>query len=955
MLIFTLKKMLRNKWMVSCLLLGAIFFAAVLSVIPTYSNGVYMFMIHRSLAEQQIRTGRHLGNWFLSIDIKERGIDLSETFARAREIERLVEEHYIPDMGLPVLASRKQYALDGFYFFRRGTNASQIATILGVEGFWDHVDIVAGRKSNQTSSNENNGVLEFVMSRVDYQRTAVNLGEEFDLFSYVLPLDANRKFGSAICVGIYEPRYEEPFWFSDQGFDSPTFILDFDYFKERFVEPETNLVSTLSFYYCLDYSQIRPGDVENILNTTSRVRYDRQGFGSLQFPMAIELQRYLGQRDSFEFVLLIFIIPLLVLLVFFIYMVSKLMINYESNEIAVLKSRGARNTQIFSVYALMSFIIAGAAFLTGPLLGLLIARVLGLSNGFMEFVYRHGMRIELSSAAYIYAGCAAVLFIIVMLIPALQASRDTIVKSKQKKSRRISVPLWQKLCLDIILIGISLYALHLYSANAELRSIINISGEAAPVDPLVLLASSVFVLGAGLVFLRLFPLVVKLIFLIGKNIWPPMLFSTLLSISRFKGSSQFLALFLIFNIGVGLFSATAARTINRFLEDRVSYDIGADVTLTQVWPSEEIFYRVEFDGGITRFERIPTPPPDLPLPVGVVSGMKLWEPPFSTFEHLEGVELATKVFRNDEANISSGFRANATSVFMAIIPHEFGQVAWMREGLLPVHINHYLNVMTADRSAVLVSSELRQFLRLSIGDHIRIGWAEQFGNIYGTVYGFVDYWPSIHAIEHPYFVIANLDTMHHQMRVEPYSVWLGLEDGVTSHGFRQTIDEAGIRLRELRDTNQEVIRLKNDPLLQGMNGSLTLGFLITLAITFIGYIIYWVLSIKSRLLQFGILRAIGLTRGGLISALMWEQVFVSGSAIAAGFGIGILANRLYVPILQMIYTPAELMPPFLITASFADYTTLLAAFGAMLIVGMSILIVMIKRLKPDQVLKLGED
>jgi len=40
MLIFTLKKMLRNKWMISCLLIGAIVFVAIISMIPIYSNGV---------------------------------------------------------------------------------------------------------------------------------------------------------------------------------------------------------------------------------------------------------------------------------------------------------------------------------------------------------------------------------------------------------------------------------------------------------------------------------------------------------------------------------------------------------------------------------------------------------------------------------------------------------------------------------------------------------------------------------------------------------------------------------------------------------------------------------------------------------------------------------------------------------------------------------------------------
>ena len=47
--------------------------------------------------------------------------------------------------------------------------------------------------------------------------------------------------------------------------------------------------------------------------------------------------------------------------------------------------------------------------------------------------------------------------------------------------------------------------------------------------------------------------------------------------------------------------------------------------------------------------------------------------------------------------------------------------------------------------------------------------------------------------------------------------------------------------------NQEVIEAKNDPLLQGFNGMLTLGFIITMFICVIGFLIYWILSINCLL------------------------------------------------------------------------------------------------------------
>ena len=959
MLVFTLKKMLRNNWMVSCLIMGAIVFVAVFSMIPTYSNGVYSNMLLRDLEAQQTKSGIFPGNWLLNILVKESESNVGNGFERAAEIERLVEEYYVPDIRLPVLASRKHYSLDRFYYLTKAVNNPQQIALLGVSNFFDHVDIVSGRRPNSDATKD---IMEFVMPLDYYQRSDIRLDQEFDLYTYALPRD-ERLFGTAVCVGVYEPKFDDPFWYSDIAFQPQVFVIDYDYLVSRFVETESIFVSTVSFFTCFDYSQLRSEDTNSLLSGVRRTRIDVYGFGNLTFHLTSTLILHNDKREVLEYMLWILIVPVLIMLVFYIYMVSNLMIRYESNEIAVLKSRGAKNMQIFSVYALMSILIAGAAFLLGPPIGLLAARVLGLSNGFMELIIRRALPLELSATAYFYAGAAAVWFVLVMLVPALKATRDTIVESKQKKSRRTSSPLWQKLGLDVVLIIISLYALYVYNTNAELRALADIGAVGAPADPLVLLASSMFVLGAGLIFLRIFPLLIKLIYHSGKNIWPPTLYSTLLSISRFKGSSQFLSLFLIFNLGLGLFNATAARTLNRFIEDRVRYEHGADIVLNQTWPMDITYYRVTLneDDELT-FTRTGNPHLQPSVPPGIeqqpegmiISRTQVKEPPFDEFLKLDGVRHATKVFKRSVASISSTARNTSASI-MGIVPHEFGEVAWFRDDLLPIHINNYLNVMTADPSAVLLSSSMRDNYGFQTGDHIRIGWRDQSGRLDCTVYGFVDFWPSINPETQPNFVIANLNTIHRQMRIEPYSVWLSLEDGLTSRELYESINETDIRVSRMVDTQQRLISTRSDPLLQGLNGTLTLGFIVTLLITFIGFLIYWILSIRSRVLQFGILRAMGLSRTGLIATLLWEQLLVSGSAIIAGFGIGALASRIFVPALQHIYPVSEQVPPFYTTVSRSDYTVLLSAFGSMLLTGLVVLIIMIRRLKPDQALKLGED
>ena len=945
--------------MVFCLLLGAVIFVAVITAIPTYTNGVLQNMLLRDLEAEQIREGYYPGNWQIHIPVSDPNEDIAHGFSYAAWYKNRIQSQFAPEMVMPVLASRNIYELDRFYFLDIEWGRERSVAVAALENLWDYVDIVTGRLPNADPSDN---VLEFVMPLTEYQLSDIRLNEEFDIFSWAVKSGTDRLFAKAVCVGVFQPRFEEPYWYSTLGINSSPqmFVIDYDYMIERFVDPETEFVRSFSAFYCFDYTQIRMEDVNRMLTSLNRQHAELWGIGTMSFNMEQTLSAYIERWDSMLFMLWILLIPVIAILVLYIYMVTQLMVKNDSNEIAVLKSRGARNMDILLVYVFISLLIAGVAFIAGTPFGLWICRVLGLSNGFMEFVARQGLPFELSRESYTYAAFAAAGFMVIMIIPALIATRDTIVESKRKKSRLITMPLWQKLCLDVILILVSLYGLHLYRSNEQLRAIADVDGMSAPVDPMMLAASSLFVLGLSLFFLRIFPLIIKLIFRLGKNYWKPTIYSALLSVSRHRGNSQFLTLFIVFSVGLGLFNSATARTLNWFLEERVRYENGADITLSQVWPQSQqyvLMFNLSYDG-IGTWERTnyyPGYTKTTPGTIGPFADTK--EPSVEVFRQLDGVADFTKVYTMDEVDITSGrsTRFKAKTELMGIVPHEFGRISWFRDDLLPMHINHYLNIMTSDPSAVFLSSSLKDNSVFRVGDSVIITMEGQISRLEGMVYGFVDFWPSINPVLQPNFVIANLESIHRQMSVEPYSIWIKREEGVTSQEIYDSLIREEIVVSSLNDMQQELIEVKNDPLLKGVNGMLTLGFIITLCITFIGFLIYWILSIRSRLLQFGILRAIGLSRSKLIASLIWEQMLVSGSAILAGVGAGVLTGYLFVPTLQFMYSASEQVPPFVVNVNQSDFAMLFSTLAGMLIIGLAVLFIIIRQLKVDQVIKLGED
>ena len=128
-----------------------------------------------------------------------------------------------------------------------------------------------------------------------------------------------------------------------------------------------------------------------------------------------------------------------------------------------------------------------------------------------------------------------------------------------------------------------------------------------------------------------------------------------------------------------------------------------------------------------------------------------------------------------------------------------------------------------------------------------------------------------------------------------------------------------------------------------------------LLICSVGFLIYWILSIQSRTLQFGIYRAMGMTLREIISMLLCEQVFISGMAVVTGTLVGFLTAKLYMPLIQMAYTAYDSALPLEVVNSYGDIGQMLAVVGVVMLSCMLILGWLISKMKITQALKLGED
>ena len=946
MFLMILRKIMNNKWLVLCLLTGIIIAVAMISSIPVYTDGVLQRLLTKDLENFQLERSTYPGRYHFRSNIYT-FFNADNRVAAYRFFDDAVRNDMAAKIGLPVVAETNKLSVDYVFAIpEKQTGAEdvkkQFIKLETLSGLEDHVEILYGEIFSDEMTE---GVIDVIVTEQAFKEKGLVLGDTYmvaDIMNLVEePLRVRIK-------GIFTIKdTQDPFWFEYLQAYSESLMLDYDLFSELFVKDKFPLLSDSQWFYAFDYHSLKidmlPGLVK-AHNENTRWTAEYRGI-ELRFPASEIIEEYYQRERQLKISLWVMQIPILLMLAFYLFMVSQLIVGSDLNEIAVLKSRGASTLQVFMAYVIESVLFAGIALILGPLLGLFLCRILGASNGFLDFVQRTALPVALGKRAYIYAFIAAGVSVVTTLVPVLIYSRISIVEYKQKKAKKRTA-LWKKFGLDLILLAVSGYGLYTYNIRRSALEATGAQGLDIAIDPLLFGISTAFVLGAGLLFVRVYPFIVRIISRLGREIWPPVIYASFIQVGRSRGQDSFIMLFLILSISVGLFNANAARTINTNIEEKIKYENGADITMMAYWQDDK--------------------PPEIvdPDALSFMDGLsgsianedvQYKEPDFTPFTNLAGTQTVTRVFVKPSVNVRMLTGSKGNVQLMGIVPVEFAEVGWFRRDLLPYHWYNYLNFLTQDPRAVLLSRSFEED-GVQIGDVVNITWARQ-GQLECTVYAFVDYWPTFnpHSQKNDDLVVANLEYIHAKMALEPYEVWVKKDPDATSEELYEDLENKRLRVVDLDDTSQEIIKAKNDPMLQGTNGALTLGFVVTILICMLGFLIFWILSIKRRELQFGILRAMGIGRSKILWMLAIEQLLVSGAAVIAGIVAGGLASNLFVPLLQMTYAASQQVPPFKVVFKAGDYLKLYLSVSFMLAAGLTMLGILVSRIRISQAIKLGEE
>ncbi len=727
-------------------------------------------------------------------------------------------------------------------------------------------------------------------------------------------------------VGIFAPTGGDPFWQgytfdpTAQGpFTSYTALMSTNSFLDTLsqiggangVAFSQNQEPTLNWYYSLNVNRITIDDLNDLISRLSTAQTelannysnDNQVYVFNQTQLsgpALELygapsiiERYRDRSSVATIPADILAVQIVALVLFFISMIADLIIERQGAVIALLRSRGASRRQIFGSFLAQSIGLGLLALVIGPLLAIPTTRLLGqhmlapADQNALNVLDGNPILVALTVRwfALAAAGCA----VITMLLAIRGSISQDVLTLRREAARATHRPLWRRLNLDIIFIIIALtgFILSLYvSTSGALDAQTNLLIS----TPLTLVAPILLVVAGVLLFLRCFPLLLRLGAALAarRPTAPPMV--AIAQMARSPGQATRMILLLALASSFAVFTLIFNASESQQILNITAQQVGAD-----------------FSGTIPQSA---TPQPSLAQQT-------------AAYRHIPGVISATLGYNTEATPVASN--QDLTIDIRAVDTSAYAQtVIWTsqdssqplaslmqdlekRDALAPVPIPAIVDALTWQEldlskgaTFVLAPSSLSDSLTFVAVDEVQHIPTINDSLVSGAT---ADYTPP-GGILVDYQTLASSLQQLAKTATKPNQVWLRTRgDAASLASVRAALSGGALALTSVEDRRAMIAQAQSDPLYINLIGILALGAGAAMVLALVGNLIASWLNANSRLTSFALLRALGSTTAQIAGVLLYEQSIIYSAAIVLGFLFGGLLAATVVPALVFSSTP----------------------------------------------------
>ena len=936
------KRLWSQKAMSLITILGLGLAVALFMTVPLYSEGVNFRILEERLRTQTENRDRppfaylfsYIGAWHGTL-----------------EWEALIEaDGYLMgqgsfELGMPRTSGIRHFETTLFQLFAEdaavsdyedATQQLELLKFAMTTDFHDHIELVEGRLPVRDGNSLQVGQpIEVMIAQELADVTGFQPGEIYNGFQALAD-------GSAVVVpleivGVWRPiDGDDPYWiYSQSAYEKLMYITEEALVKQ--LAPATqDEINLAAWYFVMDGSEIGPSQTGRVIAALGGVERQLQNIlpDATTFLDPTEaLGLYRQDAGQLNRVLSAFNLPTIGLVMTFIGLLGTLWADRLRNELAVLRSRGITFSQLMGTVLVEALIIGGIAYLLGIVLSLQFSSWMGQVRSFLDFSAESGVRIQLSNTALLIGLGAIGVALVAQLIPTISAAQQTIISYKLIQGRVGARPWWQRSYLDLLLLGISGYGIYLVQQQ---DAALALGGEGAAdlfQNPLFFLLPALLIYAVTLLTLRLLPGLMDLI----SRLLQLTNSISLLQASRYLARSPRTYttpfILLVLTVSFAIYTASLAQTLDFHIYDQLFYKAGADINLFTPPKVEDDFLGMRTSDDPNDF---------LVLPM-------------SEYEALSGVQAATRVgVYGVQARIGSD---TVSGQFYGIDRETFADVGYWRWDFSPYRLGSLLNGLGEWPDGLIIPRSLMRQTGVRVGETIliEVELPDQVIEYKGQVVGTFDQFPTWYPQEEGVLIVGNLDYLYGLVgNVYPYRVWLDTDEILDRDELRSELNQIGLDGSSWQEPHSAIQAGLQRPERQGLFGLLSVGFIAATLLTTLGLALYTLFSYQRRVVELGVLRAIGLSTPRMVRLIAWELALLIVMGVGLGSVLGLAVSQLFIPSLQVGVTSLEQIPQMVVEISWGAISQIYILFAVLFVLSFSVLAVILMRMRLFMAIKLGE-
>ena len=454
-------------------------------------------------------------------------------------------------------------------------------------GFQDHSRLVAGSWPESPGSSGPEGVeIDAVVGASTARTAGYEVGTK--VFVWPFPGDPSERIVLNI-TGLAEPiDPSEVYWMGPPNYFSVYAVADvnvapFYLTEQNFLQVLGSrfptLVGDFGFNLFLDPSRITAGDADAVqeamagLETDVNKRYPRT-FVLSRLSLAID--EYKQELTLARVPLYVFVSLFVIVIIYFLVLITGLLGRSQSEEAALLRSRGASVAQVAGAMALAEAVVVLVAVAIGPLIAWLIVRFLLLST--IDPVGGRDFPTGLAADTYWMGAAGGALALVVLGATAVGRARMAMTDSLAARARPPSNPFLLRYYFDVLaLLAVGLIWWQVRGRDGFVAQ--ELAARGVSVDPTLVLGPVLGLFAAAVLLMRALPLAARLMAWAGEQGRSAWVSHALVRLARDPVPNASLAVMLMLAAALGVFGATFQSSLADSQRHQALYRTGGDMVV----------------------------------------------------------------------------------------------------------------------------------------------------------------------------------------------------------------------------------------------------------------------------------------------------------------------------------------------------------------------------------------